>query len=139
VTAAKNVPPNAPWLAQERPLTSGVAKQDAFDSGVLLHMDGNHYVSRVWPHMFYMGPDDIWRWKMNTARAMGNSRDPEYVPDLIRAWGENTDARVLVMVAWAMGRIGGTEARNALNGFLAVRGQVSESSCWHSRLLDHTG
>jgi len=70
---------------------------------------------------------DIWRWKMNTARAMGNSRDPGYVPDLIRAWGENTDARVLVMVAWAMGRIGGTEARNALNGFLAgSEGQVRE-------------
>ena len=121
-------PRNAPWLARERPFNErAVAKQDAFDLRCLLHMDGNHYVSRVWPHMFYMGPDDIWRWKMNTARAMGNSRDPEYVPDLIRAWGENTDARVLVMVAWAMGRIGGTEARNALNGFLAgSEGQVRE-------------
>jgi epoxyqueuosine reductase len=68
--------------------------------------------------MFYMGPDDIWRWKMNTARAMGNSLDPGYVPDLIRALGENTDPRTLVMIAWALGRIGGKEAKEALHGFL---------------------
>lgn len=111
-------PRNAPWLARERSMNErAAAKADTFDLRCLLHMDVNYYASRVWPHMFYMGPDDMWRWKMNTARAMGNSRDPAYVPDLVRAWGENTDLRVLAMIAWALGRIGGGEALEALNGF----------------------
>ena len=65
--------------------------------------------------MFYMSEKDIWRWKMNVARVMGNSLDDRYVPDLIRAWEENQDERVLGMIAWALGRIGGREARKALN------------------------
>jgi epoxyqueuosine reductase len=112
-------PRNAPWLARDLPANEKVtAKADAFALRCLLHMDGDYYVSRVWPHMFYMGPDDLWRWKMNTARVMGNSRDPSHVPDLIRAYGENGDERVRIMAAWALGRIGGREAEGALEGFL---------------------
>ncbi|HOS97179.1 MAG TPA: 4Fe-4S double cluster binding domain-containing protein [Deltaproteobacteria bacterium] len=113
-------PRNTPWLTRDLPANEKVtARADAFDLRCLLHMDGDYYVSRVWPHMFYMGPDDLWRWKMNTARAMGNSRDPSYVPDLIRAYGENSDERVRIMAAWALGRIGGREAKGALDGFLS--------------------
>ena len=65
-----------------------------------------------------MSDNDIWRWKMNVARAMGNSLDAEHVPDLIRAFGDNEDERVLGMIAWALGRIGGGKARSALSGFL---------------------
>jgi epoxyqueuosine reductase len=67
--------------------------------------------------MFYMSADDLWRWKMNVARAMGNSLDPEYVPDLVRAFGENQDERVQGMIAWALGRIGGEVAAQALDKF----------------------
>lgn len=68
--------------------------------------------------MFYMGPDRLWQWKMNAARAMGNTRDAGYVKDLTRCFEENTDDRVRSMCAWALGRIGGRQSRNALEGFL---------------------
>ena len=67
--------------------------------------------------MFYMSADDLWRWKMNAARAMGNSRNPAYVTDLIRAFKENSDERVQSMIAWALGRIGNVEAMATLEGF----------------------
>ena len=67
--------------------------------------------------MFYMSPDDLWRWKMNAARAMGNTRNPDYVADLIRAFEENSDERVKCMIAWALGRIGNEEAKTALKKF----------------------
>jgi len=55
---------------------------------------------------------------MNVARAMGNSLDRSYVPDLIKAFRENDDERVQAMAAWALGRLGGTEAAEALKSFL---------------------
>jgi len=67
--------------------------------------------------MFYMSDHDLWRWKMNVARAMGNRRDPVYVVDLIRAFEENSDERVQSMIAWALGRIGNGEAVSALEHF----------------------
>ncbi|MCK5343081.1 MAG: HEAT repeat domain-containing protein, partial [Candidatus Heimdallarchaeota archaeon] len=66
------------------------------------------------PHMFYMSYKDIWRWKMNVARVMGNSRDEKYIADLIRAFKDNPDERVREMAVWAIGNIGGPEALTAL-------------------------
>jgi epoxyqueuosine reductase len=68
--------------------------------------------------MFYMSSDDLWRWRMNVARAMGNTRDPMYTDDLIRAFEENEDERVRSMSAWALGRIGREKDKTALEGFL---------------------
>jgi len=108
-------PRNQPWLAQELPLNETVvAKAPHFDLPALLHMDRDYFETKVWPHMFYMGYEDIWRWKMNTARVMGNSRDPKYVPDLIQVFKENDDDRVRGMAAWALGKIGGRRAAAAL-------------------------
>jgi len=117
-------PRNQPWLSRELPVNEkAAAKAPHFDLPLLLHMDKDYFESKVWPHMFYMPYEDIWRWKMNTARVMGNSRDPRYVPDLIRAMRENSDERVRGMAAWALGRIGGREAESALS---ARRGADSE-------------
>ncbi len=66
--------------------------------------------------MSYRPIDETWRWKMNAARAMGNTTDPRYLPDLSRAFRESADDRVRAMCAWAMGRIGGVEGRKALGG-----------------------
>jgi epoxyqueuosine reductase len=55
---------------------------------------------------------------MNVARAMGNSRDDEHIPSLLTAFRSNDDERVLGMVAWAIGRIGGPKAEKALNDLL---------------------
>lgn len=113
-------PRNQAWLARELPLNEKVvAKAEAFDLPALLHMDKPYFETRIWPHMFYMSFDDIWRWKMNVARVMGNSRDPVYTNDLVRALQENPDERVRAMAAWALGKIGGEAARSAL---LAARG-----------------
>jgi len=109
-------PRNAPWLAKALPLNKKVAARvDDFKLDKLLHMDKAYFNSRIWPHMFYMSDKDLWRWKMNVARAMGNSRDDEYLPDLLNAFRENNDERVLGMAAWAMGRIGGPKAKKALS------------------------
>jgi epoxyqueuosine reductase len=64
--------------------------------------------------MFYMATDDLWRWKMNVARAMGNTRDRRYVTDLIQAFESNDDHRVQAMTVWALGRISGNTAQEAL-------------------------
>jgi epoxyqueuosine reductase len=49
---------------------------------------------------------------------MGNSRDDEYLPDLLTAFCNNDDERVLGMMAWAIGRIGGSKAKKALNDLI---------------------
>jgi epoxyqueuosine reductase len=67
--------------------------------------------------MFYMSFEEIWRWKMNAARAMGNTLDLKYVPELIRAFEENEDERVKGMIAWALGRLGGEKVKIALERF----------------------
>jgi len=112
-------PRNTPWLARKLPINKKVAAmQDDFQLSKLLHMDETYFSERIWPHMFYMGVNDIWRWKMNTARAMGNTRDERYMEDLTTACRNNTDPRVAGMAAWAMGRIGGDRAKSLLEGLL---------------------
>jgi epoxyqueuosine reductase len=110
-------PRNQPWLAKELPVNEKVAaKAKYFELPRLLHMDREYFDSKIWPHMFYMSHRDIWRWKMNVARVMGNSRDAVYLADLVRAFEENPDERVRAMAAWAIGNIGGPEALKALEG-----------------------
>ncbi len=109
-------PRNLAWLAADLPVNQRAARKATdFDLARLLHMDRPYFEQRIWPHMFYMSADDIWRWKMNTARAMGNTRDPQYIPELLKAFAESNDMRVQSMCAWAIGRIGGRQARQALD------------------------
>jgi epoxyqueuosine reductase len=111
-------PRNTPWMTGEKPQNPRVlAKAANFDLSRLLHMDKPYFEQKIWPHMFYMSADDLWRWKMNAARAMGNSLNPAYVADLIRAFKENSDERVKSMIAWALGRIGNKEAMSGLEQF----------------------
>ena len=77
-------------------------------------MDKNYFNTKIRPHMFYISDKDLWRWKMNVARVMGNSLDPCYIPDLVRAFDENSDERVKAMSLWAMGHIGGEKGLSAL-------------------------
>lgn len=112
-------PRNTPWMAEEKSPNAKVAAKAAnFDLPCLLHMDKPYFEQKIWPHMFYMSADDLWRWKMNAARAMGNSLNPVYVTDLIRAFQENSDQRVKSMIVWALGHIGGSQAKAALEKFL---------------------
>lgn len=111
-------PRNRAWLAKSLPLNPKVVKMTGdFQLSPLLHMDREYFETRVSPHMFYMRYEDVWRWKMNVARVMGNTLDPSYVPDLIRAFEENPDERVKSMAAWSLGRIGGKSAGSGLEKF----------------------
>lgn len=111
-------PRNSAWKAQELSENQrAYAKKDHFDLRRLLHMDVEYFKANIQPHMFYMSSRNLWKWKMNVARAMGNSKDRSYVSDLIRAFNENDDERLRGMIAWALGRLGGQEAREALEQF----------------------
>jgi epoxyqueuosine reductase len=48
---------------------------------------------------------------------MGNTLDQKYVSELIQAFKENDDERVRGMIAWALGRLGGADAKKALESF----------------------
>jgi epoxyqueuosine reductase len=112
-------PRNNAWLRKElppNPHVTSVAKD--FDLVSLLHMDVKYFSDFIRPNMFYMSAKDLWKWKMNVVRVMGNSLDHAYVPELVRAFKENSDARVLGMIAWALGRLGGDEAQRALETLL---------------------
>ena len=112
-------PRNAPWLAKELPMNPNVMPMvEDFKLANLLHMDGQYFNTRIWPRMFYMSEKDLWRWKMNVARVMGNTLDEQYVPELARAFQENTDERILGMIAWALGRLGGSKAQFILTQIL---------------------
>ena len=111
-------PRNRAWMSQVLALNPRVAaKEQYFDIVKLLHMDEAYYQQYIQPHMFYMPVTDLWRWKMNVARAMGNSLDDSYIPELIKAFDNNHDERVQRMIAWALGRIGGSRAKAALQHF----------------------
>ena len=117
-------PRNAPWLAAGlEPNPRATAKAADFDLVKLLAMDVAYFKQRIWPNMFYMSEKELWRWHMNVARVMGNTRDEAYVPALTQALDENPDERARAMSAWALGRIGGSQARRALE---ARRAQESE-------------
>lgn len=121
-------PRNQPWLARQLPLNERVAaKAKDFDLSCLLHMDKAYFESKIWPQMFYMDSDTIWKWKMNVARVMGNSHDEKYLPDLERAFSENQDDRVNGMLAWAMGQIGNQNTEVVLKSYSAdTSGKVLE-------------
>ncbi|NMB66087.1 MAG: epoxyqueuosine reductase [Spirochaetes bacterium] len=108
-------PRNRAWMSQVLPLNPRVAAKEAwFDIVKLLHMDEAYFQHNIQPHMFYMPASDLWRWKMNVARAMGNSLNERFVPELIKAYEDNSDDRVRGMIAWSLGRIGGAKAKAAL-------------------------
>jgi len=126
-------PRNQAWLAKDLPPNKRViAKMGDFELKKLLHMNKKYYKSIIWPHMFYMSYNEIWRWKMNVARAMGNTRDSKYVPELIKTFEENRDERVQGMIAWALGMLGGENSKEALNAFLSgseglVRDEITDA------------
>ena len=126
-------PRNIPWIAEEKKPNIRVAgKASNFDLACLLHMDKLYFTKNIWPHMFYMSDNDLWRWKMNAARAMGNSLNSAYVSDLIRAFKENPDDRVQSMIAWALGRIGGKEAKAALEQLLQGASGIVKEEIEHA-------
>ncbi|HRW11497.1 MAG TPA: 4Fe-4S double cluster binding domain-containing protein [Syntrophomonas sp.] len=125
-------PRNEPWLAQELPKNERVLQKSVwFELPRLLHMDKEYFKQNIQPHMFYMSSRDIWRWKMNVARVMGNSCDRQYVSALISAYPENDDERVQAMIVWALGKLGGASSIAALRQFAQdASGIVKAEIAW---------
>lgn len=121
-------PRNQAWMNQalpENPTLEARAGDFALDR--LLGMSEEYYVDRVWPLAFYISRKNIAKWHMNSARALGNLGDRRYVHDLARALTENPSEIVRGMSAWALGRLGGPQARKALESSLTgAQGLVRE-------------
>ena len=128
-------PRNRAWLAKSKslPLNEKVVRMAPdFSLSALLHMDTAYYEARIQPHMFYMPSSEIWRWRMNAARAMGNMLDEAYVPELEKAMAQDSDDRVTRMCAWALGRIGGPAAVKALEKHRAGAGDALKNEIDHA-------
>jgi len=108
-------PRNQPWMNQDLPDNPGLeARAGDFALDVLLTMSQEHYVDKVWPLTFYISRKNIAKWRMNAARALGNSGDRSYIPVLAETLAANEDETVRGMCAWALGRLGGPQAKAAL-------------------------
>lgn len=108
-------PRNMPKLSLSMPDDAGLDDMsDMFAPEKLLAMDKEYFQKYIWPKMFYMSYKNLWKWKMNAARAMGNSLETKYINPLIQAMDEANDERVRAMAAWALGKLGGEDSLSAL-------------------------
>jgi len=110
-------PRNQPWVNQDLPENPQLMDRvHDFALIKLLTMSEDHYVSKVWPLTFYISRKKVSKWQMNAARALGNLGDRDNVPALIRAFTDSPHDIVRGMSAWALGRLGGRRAKEALEG-----------------------
>lgn len=108
-------PRNQPWMNQALPENGPLMERaEDFSLDTLLTMSEKHYVEKVWPLAFYIAKDNMAKWQMNAARALGNLGDREHVPLLSQCLANNESDIVRGMCAWALGRLGGGAARKAL-------------------------
>jgi len=85
-------------------------KSDSPELIPLLLGDENYYKTVLPNHVLQM---DISTLRRNVALALGNIRDPMAVPALVQALSYS-EPKVRSYAAWALGRIGGRKAREAL-------------------------
>jgi epoxyqueuosine reductase len=97
----------------------------------MLHMAGSFYEKRIQPLMYnYIREPKYFR--RNAAVALGNSRDPAYIPDL-EAEMENPEELIRTHAAWALGQIGTAaakrilETRRTVDSSEAVRGEIGKA------------
>lgn len=107
-------PRNRKWLEEKKPLNPKLLERAAdFSLIQLLTMSQEHYEQKVWPLLYYIRKENRKLWQRNAAVALGNQGDPETVPVLISALGD-PESLVRAHVAWALGKIGGKQAKAAL-------------------------
>lgn len=108
-------PRNAAYASQPLPLNTELEARAAdFRLEMILKMTDDYYAEKIWPLCFYISRKFKAKWQMNAARAMGNLNDRQYVPLLITALRENESEIVRGMCAWALGKLGGQKAKEAL-------------------------
>ncbi len=100
-----------------------------FDLVKLLELSDEYYEKRVRPIMYNYIKEKKY-FQRNAAIALGNTRDPAYVPALERAL-ENREEMVRGYAAWALGRTGGGGAKQALEKAL-----VSEAGAFARKEIE---
>jgi epoxyqueuosine reductase len=121
-------PRNTSWITSDKKETPRfkLMSEDFAPEKVLL-MDQEYFKEKICPFMFYMSFKQVWRWRMNAARAMGNSGDKKYISYLIKAFDDFDDERVRIMAVWSLGKLGGDEAVSALKKFFSkAEGDLKE-------------
>lgn len=83
-----------------------------FSYTALLHMRDDFYESRVYPIMYNYIKEPRY-FQRNVAVAIGNSKDPAFIPDLSEEIS-HSDEMVRSHVAWALGEIGGPDSLDIL-------------------------
>jgi epoxyqueuosine reductase len=108
-------PRNKKWLEKERPMNPALMERaEHFHISTLLTMSQQHYEERVWPLLYYIRKENRKLWQRNAAVALGNQGEPGSIP-LLTAALEDPEPLVRSHVAWALGKIGGTKAKAALD------------------------
>ena len=107
-------PRNKKWLERPKPMDGALlARAEHFQPSSLLSMSQAGYEQRVWPMLYYIRKKNRKLWQRNAAIALGNEGNPDSVPALISAL-EDPEPLVRSHAAWALGKIGGTKAKAAL-------------------------
>jgi epoxyqueuosine reductase len=112
-------PRNQAWMNQDLPENRPLLERSKdFQLETLLTMTDDHYRNKVWPLCFYISRENIAKWQMNAARAIGNLGDRDFIPFLKKGLEDNPNEIVRGMCAWAIGRLGGTKAKAILESRL---------------------
>jgi len=88
-----------------------------FELTKLLNLSDEFYAKRVQPLMYNYIRDKKY-FQRNAAIALGNMGESTFIPDLAQAM-EDPEGLVRGYAAWALGRIGGSRARQILEASLA--------------------
>jgi len=88
-----------------------------FNLAKLLNITDDFYARSVQPLMYNYIKEKKY-FQRNAAIAIGNTRDPALVPDLARAM-QGSEEMVRAYSAWALGKIGGSQARQVLETSLS--------------------
>jgi epoxyqueuosine reductase len=107
-------PRNKKWMEKEKPMNSKLLERASdFSLTKLLTMSQDHYEQKVWPLLYYIRKENRKLWQRNAAVALGNQGDPRAIPALVSSL-EDPEPLVRGHAAWALGKIGGKQARGAL-------------------------
>ncbi len=126
-------PRNQPWLSQDLPENRPLMdRAKDFHLHELLTMTEDHYLNKVWPLCFYISRKNIAKWQMNAARALGNLGDRDYIPVLIQTLSESPHEIVRGMCAWSLGKLGGSQAKKALESHLPKEDELVRQEIEHA-------
>jgi len=89
-----------------------------FELTKLLNLSDEFYTKRVQPLMYNYIREKKY-FQRNAAIALGNMGDPVFIPDLAQAM-QDSEEMVRGYAAWALGKIGGSRARQVLEASLPI-------------------